>query len=83
MKQKDIMLIVVVVIVAAVVSYFISKALFASPTKRKTQVEVVEQIDSSFPEPDQRYFNATAVNPTQLIHIGDNTNPSPFNGGKP
>ncbi|HET9173759.1 MAG TPA: hypothetical protein VFN56_00580 [Candidatus Saccharimonadales bacterium] len=79
MKQKDILLIVVVVFISALVSLFVSKALFAPHKGRQQQVEVVTPISDSFPEPDSRYFNTQAFDPTKLITIGGNTNPTPFN----
>ncbi len=78
MKQKDIALIAVIVFVSGVISYFVSNALFASPTSLKTQVEVVEPISADFSQPDKRYFNKTAINPTQTITIGDSENQQPF-----
>lgn len=78
MKQNDIILIIVVVFIAAVSSFFISNALFSSSEKRKADVEVVEPITQAFAEPDRRYFNDKAVNPTQLIQIGNQDNQQPF-----
>jgi hypothetical protein len=78
MKQKDIAIIVVVVFVSGLLSYFISNALFASPDKLQTEVEVVEPITADFPEPDTRYFSTNSINPTQTITIGDGQNQQPF-----
>jgi hypothetical protein len=80
MKQKDIALIVIVVIISAILSLFISKAIFASPKNRQQQVEVVQPISANLPTPDSRYFNGNAFDPTQLITIGQNSNPDPFSG---
>lgn len=78
MKQKDIAIIVVVVFVSGILSYFISNAVFASPDKLQTEVEVVEPITADFPEPDTRYFSPNSINPTQTITIGDGQNQQPF-----
>jgi hypothetical protein len=78
MKQKDIVLIIVVSFISAVFSLFISKALFSSPENRQEKVEVVEKITADFSQPDAKYFNPNAINPTQLIRIGENPNPQPF-----
>lgn len=78
MKQKDIAIIIVVVFVSGLLSYFISNALFASPDKLQTEVEVVEPITADFPEPDTRYFSTNSINPTQTITIGDGQNQQPF-----
>jgi hypothetical protein len=78
MKQNDIILIIVVVFIAGISSFFVSNALFTSSEKRKADVEVVEPITQAFAEPDTRYFNEKAVNPTQLIQIGNQDNKQPF-----
>ncbi len=82
MKQKDLPLIIIVVVVSAIFSFVVSNILFASPKDRKTKVEVVSPITSDFNQPDQKYFNAQSVNPTQLIQIGDSNNQQPFNGSQ-
>ena len=78
MKQNDIVLIIVIVFIAGVVSFFVSNALFSSTETRKADVEVVEPITQTFTEPDKRYFNDQALNPTQLIQIGNQDNRQPF-----
>lgn len=78
MKQKDIALIIVIVFFSAIISIFISKAIFSSPKTKDQQVEVVQPITADFPKPDSKYFNAQAFDPTQLITIGQNSNPDPF-----
>ncbi len=80
MKQKDIALIIIIVFVSGIASLFISNALFASPKNRQQQVEVVESISPSFTSPSNKYFNTQSIDPTQLIQIGNGTNPNPFNG---
>jgi len=80
MKQKDIALIAVIVFISAVISLFVSKAIFAAPKNRQQQVAVVQPITADFPAPDKAYFNSSAIDPTQLITIGQNANPNPFNG---
>jgi hypothetical protein len=82
MKQKDIALIIVVVLISAIFSIVVSKAVFASPKNRQQKVVVVQPISSDFPMPDSDYFNPNSLDPTELITIGNSTNPSPFNPGK-
>lgn len=79
MKQKDILLVVAVIIISATVSFFLSKYLFGIPKDRQTKVEVVQPISSDFPQPDTRYFNTNAIDPTRNITIGSDQNPQPFN----
>lgn len=81
MKQKDIALIVVIVFLSAIISLFVSKTLFASPKNRHQNVEVVNPIDTKFPQPDKRYFNSQSFDPAQPIDLGQNANPDPFSGG--
>jgi len=78
MKQKDILLIGVVVFITAIASFFISNALFASPKNRQQKVEIVSPITTEFNKPDAKFFNSNAVDPTKLIEIGNNPNPTPF-----
>ncbi len=78
MKQKDIILISVVIIISAFASILISNSLISSPKHRSAKVEVVDSITSDFAKPDPKYFNKDSINPTKLIQIGENPNPSPF-----
>jgi len=78
MKQKDFIVIGVTVFFAGLVSYFIcSKFLFSKSTHNQT-AEVVEAITSDFSLPDKKIFNTDAIDPTQLIQIGPNSNNQPF-----
>lgn len=78
MKRKDLIVIGVTVFVAGLVSYFIcSKFLFSGSSHNQT-VEVVEAITSDFSLPDKTIFNSDAIDPTQLIQIGPNSNDQPF-----
>lgn len=80
MKQKDVALIIVIAVVSAVVSLLLSNVLFASPKNRQQQVEVVQPITTEFPQPDNRYFNKNAFDPTKQITIGQDNNTDPFSG---
>jgi ABC-type maltose transport system permease subunit len=78
MKQKDIALIIIVIFISGIISYFLSSTFITTPKSRKTEVEVVEPISSQFTKPDERYFNANSINPTQQIQIGNQDNQQPF-----
>lgn len=82
MKRKDLPVIIVVVFVSAVLSFFVSRALFASANSRHQQVDVAQSISPRFPQPDSMYFNSNAIDPTQLIQVGTNNNTNPFNGAQ-
>ncbi|MCA9342574.1 hypothetical protein KC950_00980 [Candidatus Saccharibacteria bacterium] len=78
MKQKDIALIIVISFISGILSFFLTNLLITNPENRQEEVEVVEPISSTFTEPDTRYFNAEAINPTQLIQIGNQDNQQPL-----
>ena len=79
MQRKDIAVVAVIVFISAIISLFVSKAIFAPPKNRQQQVEVVQSISADFPQPDSRYFNSNAFDPTEVITIGQNSNTTPFN----
>jgi flagellar basal body-associated protein FliL len=78
MKQKDIALLVVIVIVAGVMSLLITQTIFVSKKSRDLTAEKVDPIQAEFKKPDTKVFNSKSINPTQLIKIGDGSNPAPF-----
>jgi hypothetical protein len=79
MKQKDVALLIIVAFISAVISFFVSGLLFGTPDKRDQDVEKVQAISSSLEQPDERYFNEQAFDPTKPITIGPNANQAPFN----
>ena len=81
MKQKDIALILIVVFISTVISFVVSSSLFSTPKANQAQVEQASVISPNFSPPNDTYFNSNSVDPTQLITIGNSTNPLPFNGG--
>lgn len=83
MKQKDIALIIVIAAVSGIISFVLSGLIFGKPADTQQKAEVVDVISSDFALPSSKYFNANSVDPTQLIQIGNNNNPNPFNNGTP
>lgn len=79
MKQKDLVLILVMVFISAIIAFVVSGQIFGSPKNKQQTAEKVEAITPEFPPLPAKYFNGTSINPTQLITIGGNPNPSPFN----
>ncbi len=83
MKQKDIVPLIFIIIFTGIISYFVSNAVISSPKNRQQSVEVVENISAEFPATNEKpyttFFNDKAVNPTQKIEIGNQTNDKPFN----
>ena len=79
MKQKDLAIIIGVVIISGILSFIISSKIIATPANRQQQVQVAPLISSQFNQPSSTYFNSSAIDPTKLIQIGNNSNQTPFN----
>jgi hypothetical protein len=77
MKKNDIAIIVAVAGFAGIFSLVISQLLFGGQKSTLT-AEVVDPISAEFQKPDPNVFNDQAINPTQLIQIGDGSNKNPF-----
>lgn len=79
MKPKDRNTIIVVALISAFVAFFLARLVVGSPADRKEKVEVVPIISDEFKRPNNDWvFNENAVNPTQLIKIGESNNQKPF-----
>ena len=78
MKRKDFLMIVMVVVIAAIFSVVVSGMFITTPEDREQTVEVAEPITSDLQRPPADYFNQEAINPTQTIQIGDDSNEQPF-----
>ncbi|HUA13218.1 MAG TPA: hypothetical protein VL989_01830 [Candidatus Sulfotelmatobacter sp.] len=83
MKKNDLPIIILVIAASAIVSFLVSKYIFASPKKEQQQVYVVQPIDSSFSQPSSQYFNSQSVDPAQQLLIGPSTNQNPFGNTSP
>ncbi|MEK7153011.1 MAG: hypothetical protein AAB834_03625 [Patescibacteria group bacterium] len=82
MKQKDVALIIVLIAVSGIISFVASGMVFGKPADRQQKAEIVDVISSDFSLPEATYFNSNSVDPTQLIQIGNSSNPNPFNGSQ-
>lgn len=78
MKQKDVAMILIVAFVSAAVAFVVSNWLFGGQKAGEQTTEIIDVISDDFSQPPEKYFNANAVNPTKLIEIGGESNPSPF-----
>lgn len=79
MKQSDIAMVILVASLTLLVSFVIGGRLINSPNVRTTEVERVVSISADFPVPDTTtIFNEDAINPTQLIQIGNSNTEQPF-----
>lgn len=79
-KQSDFAMIILVTAISLVVAYLVGGALISSPESRDTPVEIAIPISAEFGVPDPTIFNDNAINPTELIKIGDANSTSPFQG---
>ena len=80
-KQNDIALIILIISFTLVVSWFAAGSVINSPDNRSQTVEVVRPISSDFALPPTSVFNDDAINPTELIQIGEGDNEKPFIDG--
>lgn len=78
MKKQDIGLIIAVAVFAGIFSLIASTLIFTPRSTKGLKAQKVDEISSSFNQPDKRYFNTQSINPTQLIQIGDSANNQPF-----
>jgi len=78
MKQKDYLTIIVAVIFSVIVSSLIASASFGFKAKPQS-VPVVPAISAKWPQVNTQYFNKNALDPTQLITIGQGSNNLQFN----
>ena len=79
MKQQDIAIIIGIVMASCILSFVISSKVISTPSDRQQQVQVIPEISSRFNTPSSTYFNSSAIDPTQLLQIGNNSNAAPFN----
>jgi hypothetical protein len=83
MPRKDKIVVAAVALFTAIVSLVIANSLFNSPAKHDSTGPVVEQVQGSLPDvkndPDYNTFlNNRALDPTQLVQIGNSQNNNPF-----
>ncbi len=85
MQRKDILTLGLTAFVAAIFSFIAAGLIFNSPSKHNSTAPVVTAISPTFPDvkndPNYNSFlNGQALDPTQPIQIGNNSNNTPFNG---
>lgn len=78
MKQKDLAVVIGAGVVSAIFAFLITGKFIFTAKDRQQKVEVVTPITSEFNLPSKAVFNTDAINPTQLIQIGPNSNNQPF-----
>lgn len=78
MKSKDWSLVGLIIFVSAILSFVVSNFTIGTRKTNKLKVESVKPLTDKFPLPNEKYFNASSINPTQEIKIGDASNDNPF-----
>lgn len=79
MKQKDILIIVAVAIFGVIVALILSNMIFVNAKAKSQEVEKIDAITAEFKdEAVKKYVNSEAVNPSQLIEVGQTDNKDPF-----
>lgn len=78
MKKNDLGIMIAVAIFAGIFSLVLSNLLFTPKSTKGLKAQRIDAVESSFQQPDKRYFNSESINPTQLIQIGDDPNAQPF-----
>jgi hypothetical protein len=81
-KQSDLAMIILVSAISFIAAYYIGNSLINTSEARSTSVEVAVPISPNFPEPSPKIFNDAAINPTELIKIGDANKDKPFTDGQ-
>lgn len=71
MKNTDIALIILIASISVVASYLLGNAILGNPSDRVESVSYMEPIGSSIEQPDVETFNATALNPTVEVYVGN------------
>jgi hypothetical protein len=82
MKKNDFAILAVIIIISSVFAYILAGSLIGGPKKHDKQTEVVDKIQATFPDVAgnafTKFYNKNALNPTQIVTIGDGSNTSPF-----
>lgn len=71
MKSTEIALIVLIATISIAASYFIGNALLGDPNDRVENLSYIEPISGDIKMPDAEDFNASAVNPTVEVYVGN------------
>lgn len=77
-KQSDIAMIILVAAISFLAAFFVGSTVINTSDAKSTAVEVAVPISAEFPEPSSKIFNDDAINPTELIKIGDANKDKPF-----
>lgn len=70
MKRTDVAMIILIASISVVASYFVAKTVMGDTQSKAVTVKTVEAITDEVNPPDERIFNANAVNPTVEVFIG-------------
>lgn len=78
MKQEDMASLLLIVGISLIVSFIGARAILGSPDDRSKEVQIIRPIEAGIDTPSEKIFNDDAINPTELIDIGDTQTDTPF-----
>jgi peroxiredoxin len=79
MKQKDLTFLIVSIFIGITLSIIVAKLVINTSSNIQQQVVVVPSITTNFQQPNTKYFNSNAIDPTQIINIAPSNNQNLFN----
>ena len=71
MKKTDIAMLVLIAGVSVVISSFVLNNILGDPGEKTRNVEITDEIQAGFTEPNKEIFNKDAISPTVPIMIGE------------
>lgn len=71
MKQSDIITIVLITMIGTIAAGFATNAILGNPDDAKETWKTIEVVDPSLTPPDSEVFNASAINPTVEVYVGN------------
>lgn len=73
MKKTDIAMIIFIAVAGVMISFFIARAILGDASSEPQKVQVIDKITSEIQEPDEKIFNANAINPSVRVEVDGGT----------
>ncbi len=71
MKKSDLGIVVLIGGFSILVAFILANMIFGDPSANSVKLEYLDVISGNISQPDPELFNATAINPTVEIFIGN------------
>lgn len=85
MKKRDIATLILIIGLSGALALVVSNSLLGGKKKLQLKVEVVDKINSTFPDIKSssytKFFNSNSINPTRTIEVGGDQNDKPLGEG--